>query len=231
MYIPIENEGDIDPDLATVPTLEMSDDLQNLFDQFNWQLFGRCLKNAMVVLQRKPRSYGYFSPQRYNELTGKTSDEIALNPVYINTRPLLDTLATLVACMVCMQQYTYGKPSRSGYKNREWAQMMKAVGLVPSSTGAPGGKETGYSVSYYIDPQGKFAGVAQKLIERGLKIRWGDIPAGGSADGPAGRSGASNPKSGKRVKYVCPECGRNAQSSHDASFLCDKGHSPKRMAP
>jgi hypothetical protein len=33
---------------------------------------------------------------------------------------------------------------------------MEEVGLIPSSTGAPGGKRTGQSMSHYIDPDGKF---------------------------------------------------------------------------
>ena len=53
------------------------------------------------------------------------------------------TLSTLVHEMTHLQQQHFGKPSRSGYHNKEWGLLMRAVGLIPSSTGEPGGKETG----------------------------------------------------------------------------------------
>jgi hypothetical protein len=39
--------------------------------------------------------------------------------------------------MVHLWQHHHGKPSRTGYHNKEWATMMKAVGLIPSDTAAP----------------------------------------------------------------------------------------------
>jgi predicted SprT family Zn-dependent metalloprotease len=39
--------------------------------------------------------------------------------------------------MAHLEQHHFGKPSRSGYHNKEWAGMMKAVGLIPSDTAAP----------------------------------------------------------------------------------------------
>ena len=39
----------------------------------------------------------------------------------------------------------------------EWAAKMKEIGLQPSTTGEPGGKETGQSVTHYIIPGGEYA--------------------------------------------------------------------------
>ena len=42
--------------------------------------------------------------------------------------------------MAHLEQHHFGKPSRAGYHNKQWAGMMKAVGLIRSDTGAPGGQ-------------------------------------------------------------------------------------------
>ena len=38
--------------------------------------------------------------------------------------------------------------------------MMGAIGLIPSDTGAPGGKQTGQKVSHYIAGGGRFERLA-----------------------------------------------------------------------
>ena len=40
--------------------------------------------------------------------------------------------------MTHLEQAHFGKPSRNGYHNKEWADLMERVGLMPSDTGAPG---------------------------------------------------------------------------------------------
>ncbi|MDY6980135.1 MAG: hypothetical protein SV201_09650 [Pseudomonadota bacterium] len=58
---------------------------------------------------------------------------------------------------------------------------MKEVGLIPSDTGQPGGKETGMLVSHYIDPAGPFARLCAEIIDCGFEVpyveRWGDQEA------------------------------------------------------
>ena len=43
-----------------------------------------------------------------------------------------------------------------GYHNAEWASKMESVGLVPSTTGAPGGARVGQAVSHYVDGEGRW---------------------------------------------------------------------------
>jgi hypothetical protein len=59
--------------------------------------------------------------------------------------------------MVHQEQDHFGKPSRNGYHNKGWGLLMERVGLMPSSTGKPGGKRTGQKVSHYILADGPFA--------------------------------------------------------------------------
>jgi hypothetical protein len=40
-------------------------------------------------------------------------------------------------------QQTFGKPPRGSSYERQWATKIKEIGLQSSTTGAPGGEETG----------------------------------------------------------------------------------------
>ena len=65
--------------------------------------------------------------------------EIALNPDTFEDRTDMEILNTLAHEMCHLWQHYFGKPSRGGYHNREWATMMEKIGLMPSSTSEPGG--------------------------------------------------------------------------------------------
>lgn len=114
--------------------------------EFAYEFFDRCLFNhtlppCLITLNRHPAARGYFSPQRFNHRnTDQTSDEIALNPDTFIGRTDLEILSTLVHEQVHLWQHHFGQPSRNRYHNSEWATQMEALGLMPSDTGAPGGK-------------------------------------------------------------------------------------------
>jgi hypothetical protein len=130
------------------PTQETYDSLNLAHDYFNARLFGGKLPACLVTLQRSKKAYGFFAGQRFGLKTGKGgTDEIALNPSHFEQRTTEQTLSTLVHEMAHQWQQHHGKPSRTGYHNKEWAAKMQEVGLVPSSTGQPGGKEVGQKVS------------------------------------------------------------------------------------
>ena len=58
--------------------------------------------------------------------------------------------------MVHLWQHHFGRPSRSSYHNRQWANKMQALGLMPTATGAPGSKSIGQKLEAYIIPGGEF---------------------------------------------------------------------------
>ena len=68
----------------------------------------------------------------------------------------IEVMATLVRQMVHLWQETYGQPSSKWYFNREWAEKMAGIGLIPSATGLPGGKRTGQGIKHYIEAEGRF---------------------------------------------------------------------------
>nr|WP_025465377.1 SprT-like domain-containing protein [Acinetobacter baumannii] len=88
--------------------------------------------------------------------------------------PLLEVLQTLVHEMVHAWQFHFGKPGRRGYHNKEWADKMEAIGLMPSSTGKPGGARTGEKMADYAIPGGLFMQATDKLLTQDFKISWLD---------------------------------------------------------
>lgn len=51
---------------------------------------------------------------------------------------------------------------------------MESIGLMPSSTGLPGGKKTGQKMGDYAIQGGEFLNVSKELINSGITITWFD---------------------------------------------------------
>jgi hypothetical protein len=109
-------------------------------------------------MQRHRGAYGYFSGERFASLGDPedVTDEIALNPAHFATRPMTEILSTLAHEIVHLWQHHFGKRPRRCYHNKQWAAKMRDIGLIPSATGQPGGKETGQQMTHYIEAGGRF---------------------------------------------------------------------------
>ncbi len=167
--------------------------------------------DCLITLQRKRGARGYFWGAIFAARTGDgATDEIAMNPETFN-RTDTEILSTLVHEMAHLWQHHHGQPTRNGYHNKQWAAKMRALGLVPSHTGQPGGKPTGQSMTHYIDPAGPFAAEAARLISGGFRLRW-QAEADSAA---AGRAAKKN-----KTKYTCGDCGQNAWAKPDARLIC-----------
>ena len=160
--------------LNNLPTKQNYDELSHAYDFFNRRLFGGELPGCLFTLQRKSRSMGYFSFERFVNRDDTKSDEIALNPEYFATRPVEDVLSTLVHEQVHQWQRRFGTPPRRGYHDQEFAAKMQAVGLMPSNTGTPGGKTTGEKMSHYIMADGLFIHACKELLQTSFVIVWYD---------------------------------------------------------
>lgn len=147
------------------PTQETYDALRGMFDALNAQLFDGQLPSCLITLQRTANVFGYFCRKRFANGEGVQVDEIALNPEFFGTTPLLELLQTLAHEMCHMWQHHFGTPTRNGYHNQQWARKMESIGLMPSDTGRPGGKKTGQKVMDYAMPGGRFLAVAQQIIQ------------------------------------------------------------------
>ncbi len=157
------------------PTEEAYTELQHAYDCYNDHLFEGALPACMITFQREKRTMGYFSANRFvKRVDGTQTDEIALNPEYFALYPMIEVLQTLVHEMTHLWQRHFGTPSRSCYHNNEWADKLENLGLMPSDTGAPGGKRTGQKIADYSIPGGRFERVTKDLLADGFAISWLD---------------------------------------------------------
>jgi len=220
--------------------VELYDEVQHAFAHFNAALFAGALPFCMITLQRQKRTCGYFAQQRFASVEeGLIVDEIALNPEYFAISPLSEVMSTLVHEMVHQWQFHHGKPSRRTYHNTEWADKMEAIGLMPSSTGKPGGARTGESMGDYVIEGGLFETAFQALATQEFTLSWfdrfppkecgdADISAAlAVAHGSAAEKLKSlialppeKPNRSNRIKYACPKCGVRAWGKPDLRLLC-----------
>jgi hypothetical protein len=213
------------------PTQKTYDSLNYAHGYFNDRLFGGSLSPCMITMQRSKKAYGYFAGGRFGVRAGlapdaatagqDTTDEIALNPSTFAERTVTEILSTLAHEMAHQWQQQHGKPSRTGYHNKQWAAKMREIGLVPSSTGQPGGKEIGQRVSHYIATGGAFAEACADLLNSGhVELayieRWQDETT-------------RKKKAASKTKYTCPECAANAWAKPETKLIC--GECDEEMRP
>lgn len=223
---------------VTNPTVQAYAELQAAFDHYNERLFGGELPFCLITMQREARTYGYFSSERFVHRHDKRkTDEIAINPAFFAVVPLLEVLQTLVHEMVHAWQFHFGKPGRRGYHNKEWADKMESIGLMPSSTGKPGGARTGEKMADYPIPGGLFMQATDELLAREFTVSWidrfpvriaGSMSSADAGDDDGGELAelvaelAKQPTGNRsnRVKYRCPTCGAQAWGKPSLRLLC-----------
>lgn len=156
------------------PTAELYGQLQQVAAHFNQALFEGVLPPLVITLQRSGRASGYFSASRWIHSNGTTVSELALNPTYFATRPLIALYQTVAHELCHLWQHIDGSASRPGYHNSAWAKKMIDIGLMPSSTGKPGGATTGQKMSDYPLPGGQFLNACEALATEGFALTWLD---------------------------------------------------------
>ena len=216
------------------PTSSQFNKYQHLYNYFNEQLFKQKLPPCLLILSRKiAKVSGHFSKNRWQDSEGNTAHEINLNPVYIAKSTDLEICQTLVCEMVHLWQQEYGKPSRPGYHNKQWAAKMESIGLTPSHTGQPGGKRTGQKMSHYPSLGGLFLEAFNKRPEKlrlplkSMELIDGVVYINGV---PAEENGQETlKKSRNRVKYACA-CPIHIWGKPGIkSFLCSACQQPVKV--
>lgn len=151
------------------PTKEFYNLFVHIYEHYNKTLFDGILNNPMIIVTRKSSVAGYYSPRRWTDFS-KTElvDEIAINPEIFSKNPINEICQTIVHEMCHQWQHNFGKPSRSGYHNKEWADKMEEIGLMPSTTGDVGGNKTGQNMSDYILTGGLFESSTKNLISEDI---------------------------------------------------------------
>ncbi|MEM6251305.1 MAG: SprT-like domain-containing protein [Cyanobacteria bacterium P01_D01_bin.156] len=208
------------PSRSDTPTHEQIGACQKAYDYFNGTLFDGTLPDVMENFSRKSRAKGFYSSESWYK-GEHCIPEISLNPDML-ARPTIEVMSTLVHEMVHHWQYTYGKPSRRGYHNREWAQMMELIGLMPSSTGEPGGKRTGFRVTHYLIKGGRFFNVFSQMPEDCL-MPWIHLPKkidNRKVNSKVRKTGESNSR--VKSKFTCPLCQANAWGKPSSNLICGR---------
>ena len=196
------------------PTAETYTEFNRAYDYFNDKLFGGALPACVITMQRHKKAYGYFWGNSWADAKGEViTDEIAMNPDNFRRRSTAETLSTLVHEMCHLQQHHFGKASRNGYHNKEWAHMMEAVGLIPSDTGAEGGKKTGQKVSHYIQPGGRFDQACRALLDDAFTVPWMALTH-------SGEEKTRKKKAASKTKYTCLSCDLNVWGKPDIKVIC-----------
>jgi len=216
------------------PTADLYGQLQQVATHFNQALFEGGLPPLVITLQRSGAASGYFSPSRWIHCNGMMVSELALNPAYFATRPLIALYQTVAHELCHLWQHIDGSASRPGYHNSTWAEKMIAIGLMPSSTGKPGGATTGQKMSDYPLPGGRFLDACEALATEGFALTWLDqghrmavdfrcaVETPLDIEGDIAKQlltplGAFFPNLGRRqplvvaneklkIKYACPSC-------------------------
>jgi hypothetical protein len=199
------------------PTKDQFANFQALYDYFNKELFSGELPPIILNFSRKSKVAGFFAPNRWVCIESKDrTHEISINPTYMAHVPFIEVCQTLVHEQVHLWQLIYGKPSRTGYHNREWSEKMQAVGLMPTDTGKEGGKKVGQKMSDMVIVGGDFQEVFN-LLPTDLILPW-------VADEDAGNS--TKPKPKNKVKYTCPSCGSNVWGKPGLVINCNPCDNP-----
>lgn len=215
--------------------------LQQAYDCLNSDLFRGELPPCLMTWQRKDKTMGYFSANRFKSLLNKPeTHEIALNPDHFDSD--VEVLQTLAHEMVHLWQFVFGeKTAQRTYHNAEWGRKMEAIGLMPSDTGKPGGKKCGQKMADYPIPGGAFESVVTKFLSAGPVVEWRSVP---SCPSPAPSVGGAMPEmvSGEeigeptpqtsrktKVKYICPVCGAKAWGKPELNLIC--GDHTEKMTP
>jgi len=206
----------------STPTKKQFGAFEDAYKYFNKVLFSDQLPSVLLNLSRKSKAMGFAAPNSWRSSKSKSAEDAHLHELSINPEilhmDLIEIYSTLVHEMAHIWQFVFGTPSRSGYHNSEWANKMIAVGLMPSTTGEPGGKIVGQRMSDYPIENGVFLKALKKMPK---KMKFPFVCVHGERLGVGASSSGSDEKNKKnKVKYTCPICDTNVWGKTGLSIDC-----------
>jgi predicted SprT family Zn-dependent metalloprotease len=215
----------MDKNTIVDPTAQTYGAFESAYAHFNKELFDQQLPLCLITMQRRKHAYGYFSGDRFAKAgrPNEVTDEIAMNPTYF-ILPVRETLSTLVHEMAHLWQHHFGKPSRGRYHNKQWAAKMNEIGLIPSDTEKPGGKQTGQRMSHYIQEQGAFDVACAAWLALNPDTLYHDRASVHRSGLGVDPEKVSKIKAASKTRYTCPGCQANAWGKPDLHLLCGDCH-------
>jgi len=216
------------------PTKQQFNAFENAYEYFNVVLFQKQLPPVILNLSRKSKAMGFVAPFRWRAADTDGTDrnsrlhELSINPEIL-AMDLIEVYSTLVHEQCHIWQHTHGMPSRPGYHNKEFAEKMISVGLMPSTTGKPGGKTVGQKMSDYPIENGRFLAALDNMpdefkmpfvsIEGDRIVQIMNALNGIGGSNPSSSAPAEAPKKNK-VKYSCTACKTNVWGKPDLKIIC-----------
>lgn len=214
---------------VSTPTEEQFQALNHAYQYFNQKLFENQLAGCILNFSRKRNTHGFMAPERWRRVGEKeySTHEISLTPTTLSRTPI-EVFSTLVHEMAHLWQWDFGKPSRSGYHNREWANKMIEIGLMPSNTGKVGGKQTGQSMTHYIIEKGAYEQAFKAMPDKytlPFTSLEGDIMKSLTVNPTGGKVGKTTKKptttkGRNKTKYSCPSCKVNVWGKPELNLIC-----------
>src|SRR3990167_2000828 len=207
------------------PTETICAELQCAYTYFNRALFNDELPECMLTIDYSGRCIlGYFRPYSFVSNSGILVDQISMNPAFLLKDDLVWVLSTLVheMCHLWVFRCTSRKKV-TGYHCKVWGAKMESIGLIPSHTGKPGGRKTGYQMLDYPLQDGLFDFACRALLESKFSITWGMamLDMGGAATpGTSPVEPHSKNRSKGKVKFVCPTCNKPAWAAPSRNLVC-----------
>jgi predicted SprT family Zn-dependent metalloprotease len=201
------------------PTIEQFTKYQAAYDHFNAKLFGNQLRPCLLVFREGAKkkgliTLGHFAWDRW-ERDGTLCHEISLNPETLRL-PLVETMATLVHEMVHQWQDDHGRKPRSAYHDKQWAAKMVEVGLIPSNTCRPGGKQIGQQMGHYPEENGRFLAAFASMPES-IRLPW---VTGGNLIPEKAKEEEEKAKAKNKIKYTCAGCELNVWGKPGLNIVC-----------
>lgn len=195
--------------VGEAPTTSHATSYQGLYDYLNTNLFGGELPNCILtMIPAVSKNGGHFWPNKWHDTDGAKLHEISMNPHgYAIHEPIVFVSIFAHEMAHLWVQENKETPPRGGYHCKFWGRKMKEIGLYPSNTGEPGGKETGQQMTHYIMEEGLFKEVFERMPEDLLL--------------PFKRFKAPTVTRKKsKVKFSCPSCSANVWGKPETKVKC-----------
>lgn len=211
--------------LPSTPTADAYAVWDRAFRFFDQELFGGVLRDCVITLTRT-RALGYFCPGAYQDRDGAVAHEISMNPTWFEAFGDPAALSVFVHEMTHLWRHDHGPLNRKGgkgaggYHDLPWAEHMERNGLMPSHTGKPGGRRTGFQMAHYIVEGGAFDRACREFLADGNFVDWRDGLVKRSASPIV--TGAVQPpaKPPSRARFICPSCSLLVESRKAARLAC-----------
>ena len=190
-------------------------ELGRAYDVLNKKFFDGKLPGCIILVQecKEKGVHGFFKLDSVKK-DDKFFDEITISFLGMSFDQKM-VLQTLLHEMCHQWQYRMGRDiPKNGNHNLEWVKKMRKCGLIASSTGKPGGKQTGKKMADYPEPDGIFEKFYAEEFDKGIDI---------TLRTRAIELGDEKPKAKPRTKQVtliCPECKASARTKEGNELEC-----------